>query len=128
MFVCFATGNTGAMGNIAFEMHVNGSNQLTYGFGGFEVMTLHEVIPASALNQSPNQLFVKVLAGDGQLQIGDVVLKSTGTSDSGSTRHAGHRRLAGTLLASPSLNQRLPRRTSRQHDEIAGAPVRLSDG
>ncbi len=74
MFVCIATGNTGAMGNIAFEMHVNGTNQLTYGFGAFETMTLHEVIPASSLNLSPNQLFVKVLAGDGQLQIGDVVL------------------------------------------------------
>ena len=58
----------------AFEMHVNGSNELSYGFAGCETMTLHEVIPASSLNQNPNQLSVKVLAGDGQLQIGDVVL------------------------------------------------------
>jgi hypothetical protein len=36
-FVCIARGNTGDLGNLAFEMFLNGKSVLVYGFSGFEV-------------------------------------------------------------------------------------------
>jgi hypothetical protein len=73
-FVCIATGNTGDLGNLAFEMALNGQDVVAYGFRSFEVSTLHEVVRGSLLQASTNELFVKVISGDGPLEIGDVVL------------------------------------------------------
>jgi hypothetical protein len=73
-FVCIAHGNTGNMGNLAFEMILNGKSILSYGFPGFEVMTLHEVVSGTSLMANSNELFIKMLAGDGVLEIGDLVL------------------------------------------------------
>jgi hypothetical protein len=73
-FVCIAKGNTGALGNLAFEMSLNGSEELGYGFSAFEIMSLHEAISGSALNATSNQLSIKMLSGDGQLEIGDLIL------------------------------------------------------
>jgi hypothetical protein len=72
-FVCIARGNTGDLGNLAFEMFLNGKSALSYGFPSFEVMSLHEVI-GSGLSASSNELFIKTLSGDGELDIGDLVL------------------------------------------------------
>jgi hypothetical protein len=73
-FVCIAHGNTGNLGNVAFEMFLNGTSQLSYGFAGFEILTLQEVISGSGLSSSSNELFIKMLSGDGQLDVSDVVL------------------------------------------------------
>lgn len=59
-FVCIANGNTGALGNLAFEISLNGRKEIAYGFSGFEVMSLHEAISGSSLSASSNELFINM--------------------------------------------------------------------
>jgi hypothetical protein len=60
--------------NLAFEVKINGSQQLSYSFTGFQINTLHEVINANVLKAGTNNIEFRVTGGTGALQFGDVVL------------------------------------------------------
>jgi len=70
-FVLFVDGNAK---NLKFAVLVNGLEQLSYSFTGFQINTLHEVIAANLLKQGTNSIEFRIVGGTGKLEFGDVVL------------------------------------------------------
>ena len=60
--------------SLTFEVAVNGSPQLSYGYNGPHHSTLHEVISGNVLKAGTNNVSFRITGGTGNLSFGDVVL------------------------------------------------------